>query len=41
MQKCGSETLLSKFICEQKTYMAYCEDKWDKDPRCMRKVGER
>jgi hypothetical protein len=41
MQKCGSESLLSKFICEQKTYMAYCEDKWDKDPRCMRKVAER
>ena len=41
MQKCGSESLLSKFICEQKTYMAYCEDKWDKDPRCMRKTAER
>lgn len=41
MQKCGSESLLSKFICEQKTYLAYCEDKWDKDPRCIRKVGER
>jgi hypothetical protein len=41
MQKCGNEGGFSKFICEQKTYFAYCEDKWDKDPRCMRKVGER
>ena len=41
MQKCGNESLISRFICEQKTYMQYCEDKWDKDPKCMRKVGER
>lgn len=39
MEKCGKEGLLSKFICEQKTYMQYCEDKWDKDPRCMRKTA--
>ena len=39
MQKCGSEGLFSKFICEQKAYMAYCEDKWDRDPKCMRKGG--
>jgi hypothetical protein len=41
MQKCGSEGGFSKFICEQKTYYAYCEDKWDKDPKCMRRVAER
>jgi hypothetical protein len=41
MQKCGSEGLFSKFICEQKAFLQYCEDKWDKDPKCMRKVGER
>jgi hypothetical protein len=41
MQKCGSEGFLSKFICEQKAFLQYCEDKWDKDPKCMRKVGER
>ena len=41
MQKCGSEGGFSKFICEQKTYYAYCEDKWDKDPKCMRKTAER
>ena len=39
MEKCGKEGLLSKFICEQKTYLAYCEDKWDKDPRCMRNAA--
>ena len=32
----GTEKLI-----EQKTYLQYCEDKWDKDPKCMRKVGER
>lgn len=37
MEKCGKENLLTKFICEQKTYFEYCEDKWDKDPRCLRK----
>jgi hypothetical protein len=41
MQKCGGEGLFSKFICEQKAFLQYCEDKWDKDPKCMRKVGER
>ena len=41
MQKCGNEGVFSKFICEQKTYLQYCEDKWDKDPKCVRKVGER
>lgn len=41
MQKCGNEGLFSKFICEQKAFLQYCEDKWDKDPKCMRKVGER
>jgi hypothetical protein len=41
MQKCGNEGFISKFICEQKTYLAYCEDKWDKDPKCMRKTTER
>ena len=41
MQKCGNEALLAKFICEQKAYFKYCEDKWDKDPRCMRKTVER
>ena len=39
MERCGKESLLSKFICEQKTYLAYCEDKWDKDPRCMRNTA--
>ena len=39
MEKCGKETFLSRFVCEQKMYMQYCEDKWDKDPRCMRKTG--
>jgi len=41
MQKCGSEGLFSKFICEQKAFLQYCEEKWDKDPKCMRKGGER
>jgi hypothetical protein len=41
MQKCGSEGGFSKFICEQKTLLRYCEDKWDKDPKCMRKTAER
>jgi hypothetical protein len=39
MERCGKESLLTKFICEQKTYLAYCEDKWDKDPRCMRSAA--
>jgi hypothetical protein len=41
MQKCGNEGLFSKFICEEKAFLQYCEDKWDKDPKCMRKGGER
>jgi len=39
LEKCGKETFLSRFVCEQKMYMQYCEDKWEKDPRCMRKTG--
>ena len=39
MEKCGKEAFLSRFICEQKMYMQYCEDKWEKDPRCMRKTA--
>lgn len=39
LEKCGKEAFLSRFICEQKMYMQYCEDKWDKDPRCMRRSG--
>jgi len=39
LEKCGNEGLLSRFICEQKMYIQYCEDKWDKDPRCMRRTG--
>jgi hypothetical protein len=39
IEKCGAEGLLSRFICEQKMYLQYCEDKWDKDPRCMRRTG--
>ena len=41
MEKCGSEGLFSRFICEQKAFLHFCEDKWDKDPKCMRKGGER
>lgn len=37
--ECGSEAFLSRFICEQKAYMRYCEDKWDQDPHCMRTTG--
>ena len=39
MERCGNESLLSKFVCEQKTYLAYCEDKWDNDPRCQRRTA--
>jgi len=39
LEKCGKEAFLSRFVCEQKMYMQYCEDKWEKDPRCMRKTG--
>jgi len=39
MEKCGKESLVAKFLCEQKTYLAYCEDKWDRDPRCMRNTA--
>jgi hypothetical protein len=39
LEKCGNEGLLSRFICEQKMYIRYCEDKWDTDPRCMRRTG--
>jgi hypothetical protein len=39
IEKCGTEGLLSRFICEQKMYLQYCEDKWDKDPRCMRRTS--
>jgi len=39
MEQCGKEGFLSRFVCEQKMYMQYCEDKWDKDPRCMRRTG--
>jgi hypothetical protein len=41
MEKCGNEGVFSRFICEQKAFLHYCDDKWDKDPKCMRKVGER
>jgi len=41
MQKCGNDGLFSRFLCEQKAFLQYCEDKWDKDPKCMRKGGER
>jgi hypothetical protein len=41
MQKCGNEGFFSKFICEQKAFLQYCEDKWDKDPKCMRRTAER
>ena len=37
--KCGSEGPLARFVCEQKLYLQYCENKWDKDPRCMRRTG--
>jgi hypothetical protein len=37
--ECGNEAFLSRFICEQKAYMQYCEGKWDKDPHCMRRSG--
>ena len=40
MQRCGNEGLFSRFICEQKAFLQYCEGKWDLDPKCMRKVGE-
>ena len=39
VEQCGKEGVLTRFICEQKMYMQYCEDKWDKDPRCMRKTA--
>jgi hypothetical protein len=39
LEKCGKEAFLSRFVCEQKMYMQYCEDKWDKDPRCMRRTA--
>jgi hypothetical protein len=39
LEKCGTERLLSRFICEQKVYLQYCEDKWEKDPRCTRRTG--
>jgi hypothetical protein len=39
MEQCGKEGFLSRFVCEQKMYMQYCEDKWDKDPRCMRRTA--
>lgn len=39
LAKCGNEGLLTRFICEQKLYLQYCEDKWDKDRRCMRSTG--
>ena len=39
IEKCGTDGLLTRFVCEQKVYMQYCEDKWDKDPRCMRRTG--
>lgn len=41
VEKCGNGGPLSRFICEQKVYMQYCEDKWEKDPRCMRTSGNR
>ena len=39
MEKCGKEAFLSRFICEEKMYMQYCADKWEKDPRCMRRTA--
>jgi len=39
LEKCGKEAFLSRFICEQKMYMQYCKDKWEKDPRCVRKTA--
>lgn len=38
-EQCGKEAFLSRFICEQKMHMQYCADKWEKDPRCMRRTG--
>jgi hypothetical protein len=39
LEKCGKESFLAGFVCEQKAYLRYCDGKWDQVPQCTRKAG--